>query len=210
MSEFLRSRKAAWLTLAAILILGALIVALAPAERTLGQAVKVVYVHVALSRAGALGFYLAALIGVASIFVRDARLPAWMRAVAWAALALFATGFVVSIAAQLLSWGGIAWGEPRVETALNVLTVAVIVQVINTWLPWPLGRAGLHLLLALFQGWATLRAPGVLHPANAISASSSGAIQATGALLLALALLLGVWIVWQLRLRAAPPDSEPA
>lgn len=210
MSAFLQSRKAAWLTLAAILALGALIVILAPAERTLGQTIKVVYVHVALSRAGALGFYLAGIVGLVSIFIRDVRFPAWMRAVGWAALSLSAAGFLVSGVAQLASWGGIAWGEPRVETAMNVLAVAVIVQIVNAWLPWPLGRAGLHVMLALFQGWASLRAPGVLHPTDAIGQSTSGAIQATGALLLALALLLGAWIVWQLRLPDAEPDTESA
>jgi hypothetical protein len=211
MSSLIHSRTAAWAALAAILITGAALVIAAPAEQTLGQAVKIVYVHVALSRAGAIGITLAGLLGLTVLVTASKRLAGWMRSLGWAALGLFAAGFAVSIVAQAASWGGIAWREPRVSSALNILAAAAIVQVLDSWLPWAKARGAARLALAVFQVWADGQVSDVLHPAgSAISSSPSSAIQLTGVALLALALALGVWIVWQIRTRWAAPSPAGA
>ncbi len=204
----LKSFPAAWVAPAAIVIVAAGVVAFAPAEQTLGQAVKVIYVHVALSRAGGIGFVAAGLLGLAVIITRRQRLADWMRSVGWAALGLFAGGLLISVVAQAVSWGGIAWDEPRVAAALNLLAAAVIVQGLEGWIAWTLGRALLRIGLAALQVWTTLRAVNVLHPGDAIRTSSSTAIQATGAILLALALLLGAWIAWWARPDGQSPDRR--
>ena len=49
-------RRLFWFLLAACAAMALLILALMPAERTLGQVIKIVYLHGALSRAGMLGF----------------------------------------------------------------------------------------------------------------------------------------------------------
>ena len=205
-----RHRSLAWALLAVIAAAGALVVVLSPAERTLGQAVKVVYVHVALSRAGAVGLYAAGLLGLAVIAWPAERLAWWMRAVAWAGLSLFALGFAVSGLAQWLSWGGITWREPRVAAGANVLAVALIVQIANGWLPWLRLRGVLRLLVAGLQLWTTLRAPNVLHPGDAIRSSGSAAIINANSLLFLLALLLGAGIVALLWLYRAPEPAGPA
>lgn len=189
-----------WIVLAAILLAAGIVLILSPAEQTLGDVVKVVYAHVALSRAGAVLFYLAGLLGLAVLVRPGPRLDAAMRAAGWAGLALFTAGFLVSGVAQVLSWGGITWQEPRVAAGANVLAVAVIVQVAGAWLAWPRARALLHILLAAFQFWTSLRAPNVLHPGGAISGSASSAIQFSNTVLLLLALAIGAWIVWMFSL----------
>jgi hypothetical protein len=204
MRRFLAARSAARITLAALLAAAAAVVLIAPSEQTLGAGVKIVYVHVALSRAGMIGFYLAGLVGLAALVSASERLAAWMRAISWAALGLAVAGFLISGVAQMASWGGIAWDEPRVVAALQVLAAAAIAQVIAAWAPWVRVRGLAYVLLAAFQLWTAQGAANVLHPGNAISGSTSPAIQAAGVALLALALLLGAWIVWQVRRRAAP------
>lgn len=199
-----RSLLVAAATLAAILIVGAILVVASPAEATLGGVVRIVYVHVALSRAGMLWIDAAGLLGLAVLAFGGDRLAGWMRGAGWAGLLLYAGGFAVSLVAQVASWGGIAWREPRVMAAGNVLAVATIVQALCTWVGAARLRGLLRAALAVILTVVNAGAENVLHPGNAISGASSGAIQLSGYLLLAVALLLGAWIAWQTRLRASP------
>lgn len=187
-----------WFVLVGLLLAGVLVVVFAPQERTLGGAVKLVYVHVALSRAGMIGFVAAGLIGLAALALAEQRLGRWMAAAGWAALALYGGGFLVSLGAQIVSWGGIAWREPRVLTAANIFAAAIIVQIVAMWLPWLRVRGALRAVFGLAQVWLSARAPNVLHPGAAISTSTSGAIRSTGVLLLGIALALGAWLTWML------------
>jgi hypothetical protein len=197
-----------WGALAALLLAGGAVVIFAPLERTLGGAVRLVYVHVALSRAGMFGFVAVGLVGLIVLAVADGRLAGWMAAAGWAALALYGAGFAVSIGAQIASWGGIAWREPRVLAAANVLAAAVIVQLVAVLLPWLRARGALRALFGLYQLWTSARAPNILHPGAAISGSESAAIRSVGVLLLVIALALGLWMTWLLAPRRAVRDPD--
>ena len=99
----------------------------------------------------------------------------------------------------------------RVASALNLLAIAVIVQVLG-WLLPPERlrfRGVLYVLLVVYFVWQTFTATNVLHPGNAISGSSSSAIQATGLLLVGVGVLLGAWLVWALRARQASASHDP-
>jgi len=198
-----------WLLVAGIVVVGAVVITLTPAEATLGQAVKVVFVHVAFSRAGAIGLYIAGLAGLAVLARPSERLAWWMQAVGWAGLILFAIGFIVSGVAQMISWGGITLQEPRVAAGANVLAVALIAQIAALWLPWWRVEAVLRILVAVFQAWVSLTTPNVLHPAGAITGSTSGALRLSSTVLLLLALLLGAWIVWMFRVYGPPRSTTP-
>lgn len=201
------SHKTFWGVLAALVLLLAALTWLAPAERTLGQAVKTVYLHVALTRAGTIGLYLAALAGIGLLVTGREALRAWVVAISWPALGLYAAGFVVSLIAQVTAWGGIAWREPRVAGALNVLAAATIVQVVAAWLPWMRARGALALALGIYLVWTNRGAQLVLHPADAIGASTSGSIQAFALGLLAVCLAIGAWIAWRLREDLSTPPE---
>lgn len=186
--------------LAAILFagVGTALVIFSPAEQTLGEAVKVVYVHVALSRAGGIGLLIAGLIGIAVLITNNEPLDRWLRITGIVALVIYALGFAVSTLAQAVAWGGIAWREPRVTAALNGLAVGLIVVILAGWLPWRRIRGALYVGLAAFIAWSQVSVANILHPGNAISSSSSGLIRFTGLALLALTLLAGAWVVWEI------------
>lgn len=186
----------AWALLALILLAAVVLVFKAPAEQTIGDAIRYVYVHVALTRAGMWGFYLAGLLGLAALATADARVQQWSQVVGWVAFALFVAGGLVSLMAERVTWGGIPWSEPRNVTTLNVTAVAIIVLILNGWLPWLRLRGLLSAALALFVAWVIPRTPLVLHPADPVGTSSSVAIRATFLGLTALAVLLGAWLVW--------------
>lgn len=197
----LNERKKHGLFWAALLIVGTLIVWLAPEEQTLGQGIRSVYIHVALTWVGMVGLALAGLLGLALILWASGKLAAWMRAVGWVGLAFYAAGLGMSVLASSVNWGNVFWQEPRMRSASSILAAALIVQVLIGWLSWQRLRGLLSLSLMILLGWSTLAAPLVLHPRNAVGSSTSTAIRLT---FLVLSLLFGsaaAWITWQLKSR---------
>ncbi len=191
-----------WGIFAGIAAAAVLVLVLAPTEQTLGQGIKMVYLHVALTWAGMAGFAVAGLLGAAVLVT--ARIgaegkPEWlasgMLALGRAALGVYAAGFVVSMAAQQINWGGLFWSEPRTIGALQVLGVALIVQVAIAWVPWMWARGLLSAALAVFVFWLG-RGESILHPENAIGGTSSGGIRGTFLVMFALCSLGMVWAVW--------------
>ena len=70
----------AWLALLILIIIFVVLVMLAPPEKLLGEAIRYVYVHVALTRAGMWGFYLAGLLGLVVTATAKAGLQRWATA----------------------------------------------------------------------------------------------------------------------------------
>ncbi|UCC53510.1 MAG: hypothetical protein JSV68_05970 [Anaerolineaceae bacterium] len=187
-----------WLLLLGLLAAFVALVLLAPPEKTLGEAIRTVYVHVALTRAGIWGFYVAGLLGLAVAITARERLQEWTRVVTWVSLALFFAGGIGSIFAQQSSWGGLLWEEPRNRTSLSVIAVALAVLVLIQWIPWIRVRGLLAFGLAGYVAWIIPRTPLVFHPANAIGSSPSAMIRWAFLALTLIACLIGVWFVWVL------------
>lgn len=201
-----------WLVPVLLLALAAIVVWQAPDERTLGPAIKAVYVHVALSWVGLLGYGVAA--GLALVAIGRAAFPSgagstheapaslgWAEAVAAVGLSAFALSAAVSLVAARVTWGGFGLAEPRMRTALQILAVAGALAVLRSWAPaaawrW---RAGLHVLLVAVAVWLLADTPLVLHPRSPILSSTSFGIQATFAGLTFIGLLLAAWSAWRLR-----------
>jgi len=115
-------------------LLAALILALMPPEKTLGQIIKLVYLHGALSRAGMIGFWAAGIAGIAYLIRPGAALLRWSRALLLAGWGYWTAHFLVSMPATRLTWGPwIAWGEPRVTMTLQVIAVGLVVIAV-AWL----------------------------------------------------------------------------
>jgi hypothetical protein len=189
---------------AALLALAVVTVWVSPAERTLGDAMRAVYVHVALTWAGMLGLAVAALLGLGVLVTGRHTWAAWLQAVTVVALGLLLMGTVTSAVAAYQTWGGGFADEPRAQTALRILAVAVIITVGGSWLPWLRVRGALAAGLLAYSAFALRATPLLLHPRNPIATSPSSAIQATFAVLFVIFALLGVWAAWRLRARPAP------
>ena len=189
-----------------LVAMGALaLVGLAPTERTLGEGIRVVYLHVALIWTGMLGIVLAGVLAVPVLVTGRERLARWMETVAWVALGFYALSGVVSLVAQQVNWGGIAWREPRTSAMLQLLAFFVIIQVVKSWLAGSHAqtnrlkaarlKAGLNLLLAGLLIWSNWATPLQLHPQDPIGSSSSQAIRLTFYLLFFLMALAATWLV---------------
>ncbi len=152
---------------------------IAPAERTLGERIKVVYVHVALIWTGMLGFTLAGLLGILMLFIEKKHWQKWNRVLSWVSLTWFAGGVATSILAAKVNWGVIYWQEPRMLSSLQFLAVATLVLVAKSLFPWYRVRGTLSAVLAFLLIWSSLGVPHVVHPKNAILESSAITIQLT-------------------------------
>lgn len=197
----------AWLILAVLVLAFIALTMLAPPEKSLGEAIRYVYVHVALTRAGIWGFYLAGLSGIVIALTANSRLQHWTQVLALVAFALFFAGGIGSIFAQQASWGGLLLEEPRNRSSLSVMAVALIVLVINYWIPWIRVRGLLYIVLAAYAAWVIPRTPLVFHPNNAIGSSPSAMIRWAFLALTLLACLIGAWFVWYFG-RPTPEETQ--
>lgn len=184
-----------------IIIAAAALVWLAPEEKQLGQGIRSVYVHVALIWVGMAGLAVAGLVGIGVLFSDSGKLASWMEAIGWVALGFYAAGVSMSILASKVNWGNVFWQEPRMKVALNMLALALIVEVFISWVPWRRLKGLLSALLVVILSWTTMSAPLVLHPRNPIGSSSSSGIKLTFLGLSIVSAAAAAWIVWFVRSR---------
>jgi hypothetical protein len=188
-----------WIFPLALLLLMALLVWRAPVEQSLGQGIKIVYVHVGLIWAGMFGFALNGLLGLVVAVTDSKKLADWLPIIGLVSLVVFVVSVIVSLVAEQVNWGGIFWREPRNMAVFSVTAVAIIVLVLNSWLPWRRAQGLLAASLAVYTILTLPSAPMVMHPENPARTSSSMGIQYGFYGVFVLALLIGVWAVWYWR-----------
>jgi len=199
-----------WAALLLIVLVSAALVLLAPAEATIGQGIRIVYIHVALIWSGMLLLLLAGLLGLWVLFAAPTSLAQWMHIVALVGASFFAAGVITSLAAEIVNWGGIAWREPRTSANLNLMALAILVQVLISWLPRVRWRGALNALLAAAVIWTTVTTEVQLHPDNAVGDATSWAIQLAFYSLTLLCLLAAAWLILALRGRQTAARREAA
>ncbi len=165
-----------WGLYGGLLLLLAALLWLSPAEATLGNVVKIVYLHGALQRVAVLSYLVAGALGIAQMIWSRRPIVYWTQAAMEMALLLWVAHFVVSLPAQVLAWGGIAWGEPRVASALWIMVGTIVVYAIARWMHQPMWIALAAALNALVVLVILRGAINVLHPFNPIFGSDSPAI----------------------------------
>ena len=156
----------------------ALILLLMPLEKTLGQVIKIVYLHGALSRAGMLGLMGAGLTGIVFLVTSRPALAGWTRGLLLSGWLFWVAHFIVSMPATRLTWGPwIAWGEPRVNMTLQLIGAGGVVILVSWLVKDPRFTAFAAALLALAVGWMAFRTGVVRHPLDPIGSSPSATLQ---------------------------------
>lgn len=192
-----------WLIPVLLLVMMAVAVWLSPEERTLGTRIRIVYVHVAFVWAGLAGILITAILSL-SVFlqIRDQRIEKLLPILSFVSVVCFAIGFLLSLAAAQINWGGIFWSEPRLTASLRVLSLAVIVQILAVWFPNLRFRAVLYIALLLFAVPTTMAARNAIHPSNAIFSSDSNSFAIATLTLMSLVILLALWVInWRYQLQ---------
>jgi hypothetical protein len=192
------NRRFAWLGLAC-LALAAIILILMPLEKTLGQVIKVVYLHGALSRAGMIGLIAAGVTGVLFLVARRPALAAWTRGLLLSGWLFWVAHFIVSMPATRLTWGPwIAWGEPRVTMTLQLIAAGLVVLLISWLVKDDRFTAGAAALLALAVAWMAFATGVIRHPLDPIGSSPSPTLQLIYLLLLVPIIGGMVLVAWRI------------
>ncbi len=181
-----------WITYAALLLaLGALLI-WSPAEATLGNVVKIVYLHGALERVSVAAYLVAGALGLALLALRRDPLARWVQAVAETAIGFWIAQGLVSLPAQILAWGAIVWNEPRVLGALWIAGLTGLTYLVARWMNDAAWMALVAVVNAALVTIILRGAVNVVHPPDAIAASDSLEIKIAYAALIAVAGLLAL------------------
>ncbi len=176
---------------AALLALAAIYAAFGPAEKTLGENVRVVYLHGAWVWAALAAFIAAGAAGLIGLLLRKSAWQRWSRALGRAGLLLWITYLPVSLWAMQTNWNGLFLAEPRWRMAAIFAIAGLLLQAGLSFLPvvWSAGLnlAYLAALLGVLQATEN-----VMHPPGPMLESEFGRIQIFFAGL-TLLMLLAAW-----------------
>ena len=184
--------------LISLCLLAALLLWLSPGERTLGQVVKLVYLHGALVRTAVTLFAVSLPVNVVALINRQENWLAWGKALSWAAIGIWLAHTLASMITTYAAWGVfIAWEEPLTRFTFNLAGVGLVVLVVTQLVANPRFSALVFLLLA---GVVLLLLPrlGIIqHPLDPIGTSTSVTIRIFYAAILVTALAIaGLVVVW--------------
>jgi len=160
--------------MAALALLATMLLLLMPAEETLGQIIKAVYIHAALVQTGLLLFLAAGLGGVAFLILKSRLWRDLVSAAQTAGIIIWSLYAVSSMIATRLAWGvWIAWEEPRVISSAVIWAAALLFFLIVIWIRNAYFTAVANIVLALFS-WVTTKSAGLVrHPFDPIGDSGS-------------------------------------
>ncbi len=170
----------------ALLVLLALLLWFSPAEKTLGQAVKLVYLHGALVRSAVFLFLLSLPVNLAALISMKKSWLRWGQALVWGAVAVWLAHTLFSMVTTYATWGiFIAWSEPRTRFTFTAAGVSLLLVIAAYLIDSPRFSALVFVALAgvvvgLLPQLGLLR-----HPFDPIGTSSSTAIRAFYAAILA-------------------------
>jgi hypothetical protein len=198
-------RRRVWPLMAALGVILLLLLWLSPSERTLGQIVKLVYLHGALVRTAMLLFAASLPVNLVALLGRRSGWLAWGKALIWTALAIWLVHTLFSMVTTYAAWGVfIAWFEPRTRFTFTVAVVGLLIVIIAYLVGDDRFSALAFVVLAGLTLALAPRLGAVQHPLNAIGSSSSSAIQVYYTAIWVITLLMGILLTVWLRSRLTP------
>jgi len=181
----------------------ALVAWIAPSDKTLGDMVKMVYVHGAVIRITLLTFVLSGALGIAYLPTGRAAWHDWSQALARTGLALWIVYVVVSAIATIQTWGGIPAFEPRWIFTFQVLVIAPIFHLVGAWLKNPRIAALLNAALGALILYLLSQARLIMHPIDPIGQATTDSVRVAYAILLMLCGLFAAQLARGIRQLAA-------
>jgi hypothetical protein len=168
--------------------------AFGPVEKSLGENVRIVYLHGAWVWVALLAFVASAAAGLAGLLARRPALHAWSIAFGRTGLFFWITYLPISLWAMQTNWNGLFLAEPRWRWGLAFGVAGILLQAGIALQENPAWASALNLgfAAALLTTLGTVEQ--VMHPSSPIFASEAWRIQLFFAGLVALTLLAA----WQM------------
>ena len=194
-----------------ILFLAALatLAAISPAEKTLGNNARIVYLHGVWVWASLASMLLAGLIGLAGLVSRRQELHCWSRALGRIGLFFWITYLPISMWAMQTSWNGIFLAEPRWRLAITFAIAGLLLQIGLTLMENPAWASVANLIYISILIPVLISTQNIMHPPSPILSSQAPRIQFYFAGMFLLA-LLAVWqgARWWLQLECPADGSQ--
>ncbi len=173
-----------------LLLLTIAIAFLTPVEKSLGNNLRLIYLHGAWVWTGILTFSAAGVFGLAALLLHRKSLHNWSRSLAWSGLCFWVTYLPMSLAVMKINWNGFYFDEPRWRVPFTFAIIGLLLQtgllLIN--IPWSNSLANLVFAAAMILNMTRMES--VLHPESPVFTSESNGIKWIFILLLATTLLL--------------------
>lgn len=195
-------RRWTWVLFAGLVAILALLLWLSPAEQTLGQVVKLVYLHGALVRTAMVLFLISLPINLVALITGRSGWLAWGKALSWTAVLTWLAHTLFSMVTTYAAWGVfIAWFEPRTRFTFTLAIVGTVIVVVAYLVDHARFSALAFVLVAGLALGLAPRLGVVQHPLNAIGSSPSNAIRGFYAAILVVTLATGVLVTDWVRRR---------
>lgn len=164
---------------------------------------RLVLLHGAWVWAALLVFAGSAVAGLVGLLTRGPAWRAWSRALGLTGMAFWLVYLLMALRVMQAAWGGPFFDEPRWRIPFTFAVAGLLLQ-LGLWLVGSPRLASLGNLVFGAALWgALLGAENILHPVSPVAHSGSFRIRVFFAVLLALALCLGLQVARMLRRRLA-------
>lgn len=151
--------------------------AFGPAERTLGENVRVVYLHGAWVWVALIAFVASAGAGLAGLITRRPTWHAWSLSLGRTGLFFWISYLPISMWAMQTNWNGLFLAEPRWRFGLAFAVAGLLLQIAIVLLESPPWASGINLGYGLALLFALGTVEQVMHPASPILSSGAWRIQ---------------------------------
>jgi len=138
----------------------------------LGPVLKLIYLHGALIITGLFLFTAVGLLSLTSLF-RNCSGFSLLFAIEKTAIIFWIAATVAGIITSILAWGGIFWGEPRLQATILISLISISIYFISSASENPKIISFLGIGLALSVWVLMIRAGKIMHPDNPFSVSES-------------------------------------
>ncbi|WP_461373275.1 hypothetical protein [Candidatus Aquicultor sp.] len=180
-------RKTALLITFGLIILAIVLALVAPEEKTLGNYIRLIYIHAAVTWVGMAMFAISGLLGLfyfAGLLTRSGRLAektssilAISSASQSTAVLFWFTHITIGAYAASLTWGGRWWTEPRLRVSSIILLMAVVAYLLRLVTESKSLQAGINLGLPVVSVLLLTMTGKLVHPNNAFANSDSSQIK---------------------------------
>ena len=205
--------KSAWIWLTITLFAIAALTAVGPAEKTLGNNVRMVYLHGAWVWTALASFIAAALLGLIGLVTRRISIQRWSRAWGRTGLLFWIIYLPLSIWAMQTNWNGIFAAEPRFRVAVVFAIGGLLLQLGVAIAEDPAWASAANMIYAGALIWVLATTPNIMHPPSPILNSDSSRIQIYYFGLVILNLLLAwqvarLWLITSFNIQRLTLDVE--
>ncbi|KAF0108165.1 MAG: hypothetical protein FD146_1179 [Anaerolineaceae bacterium] len=148
-----------------LLLLGlAVLTVLGPEEASLGQNVRIVYLHGAWALTALVAFVAAGFLGLAALLTRHPGAHVWSRALGRAAIVFWVTYLPLSLWAMQANWNGLYTSEPRFRVAVVFAGAGVLLQIGLSIIHRPFLTSLANVLFATALVWTLQNTGSILPP----------------------------------------------